>query len=128
MHSFTTAQIAAIEALASGLTTTSAAEATGVHRTTIHRAAPIPEFRNTVEAAKMARIEAMRDKCRNSQPLRSPSWKTSSMTNRRRSRSGSAPPWRSSNSSPTRNRADTNRSTKFNGYPAPPWKSAICAR
>lgn len=62
MHSLTPVQIAAIEALTSGLTITAAAGAAGVHRTTIHHwCRTIPEFRETLEAVKMARIDAIRD-------------------------------------------------------------------
>ncbi len=63
MRSLTPTQITVIEALASGSSVTAAADAAGVHRTTVHHwCRTIPAFRHTIEAAKQARIDAVRDR------------------------------------------------------------------
>ncbi|MBS1827456.1 MAG: SEC-C domain-containing protein [Acidobacteria bacterium] len=55
-------QIEAIKALSSGLSATAAADAIGVHRTTIHHwCRHIPAFRDTLEATKRAYIDTYRD-------------------------------------------------------------------
>ena len=62
MQSLTLSQLQVCKALSSGLSVTAAAAATGIHRTTIHHwCRTIAEFRDTLEAAKQARIDAVRD-------------------------------------------------------------------
>ena len=62
MHSLTPNQLDAIQALSSGRSATAAADAIGIHRTTIHHwCRTIPEFRHHLEAAKQARIDLIRD-------------------------------------------------------------------
>ena len=62
MHSFTVQQLEVLKALSSGLSTSATAAAIGIHRTTIHHwCRTIPEFRDALEAAKQARIDAVRD-------------------------------------------------------------------
>ncbi|MBL8178352.1 MAG: SEC-C domain-containing protein [Bryobacterales bacterium] len=55
-------QVRVIEGILAGLTVTAAAEAAGVHRTTVHHwCRVIPEFRNTLDAVKQARIDSIQD-------------------------------------------------------------------
>jgi hypothetical protein len=62
MSSLTSQQLEAIQALSSGLSATAAAATLGIHRTTIHHwTRTIPEFRDTLEAAKQAHIDLSRD-------------------------------------------------------------------
>jgi len=62
MQSLTSIQLEAIQALSSGLSVTAAADALGIHRTTVHHwTRTIPEFRNTLDAVKQARIDSTRD-------------------------------------------------------------------
>jgi len=62
MQSLTSIQLEAIQALSSGLSVTAAADALGIHRTTVHHwARTIPEFRNTLDAVKQARVDSTRD-------------------------------------------------------------------
>ena len=66
MPSLTSQQLEAIQALSSGRSVTATAEALGIHRTTLHHwSRTIPEFRDTLEAVKQARIDATRDAVRN---------------------------------------------------------------
>lgn len=61
MQSLTPQQLEAIQALSSGLTVTAAADALGIHRTTLHHwSRTIPEFRDTLEAVKQARVDSTR--------------------------------------------------------------------
>ncbi|MBL8175301.1 MAG: SEC-C domain-containing protein [Bryobacterales bacterium] len=62
MQIFTPRQADVLEALASGLSVTAAADAAGVHRTTVHHwCRTIPDFRFALEALKQARIDTIRD-------------------------------------------------------------------
>ncbi len=62
MHSLTSKQLDAIEALSSGLSATAAADAIGMHRTTIHHwCRTIPEFREALDSARQSRIDIVRD-------------------------------------------------------------------
>ncbi|MFN7938976.1 MAG: SEC-C metal-binding domain-containing protein [Bryobacteraceae bacterium] len=62
MESLHQQQLEAIKALSSGLSATAAADAIGVHRTTIHHwCRTIPAFRDTLEATKNAYIDTYRD-------------------------------------------------------------------
>jgi hypothetical protein len=62
MSSLTTQQLQVIEALSSGLSVTAAADAAGLHRTTVHHwTRNIPEFRDTLAASKQAHIDIYRD-------------------------------------------------------------------
>ncbi len=55
-------QLEVLKALSSGLSISAAAEAAGIHRTTVHHwCRTIPEFRNTVDAVRQARTDAVRD-------------------------------------------------------------------
>ncbi|MBS1824618.1 MAG: SEC-C domain-containing protein [Acidobacteria bacterium] len=60
--SLTAQQLQVIQALSTGLSVTSAADAAGLHRTTVnHWSRHIPEFRDTLAAAKQAHIDITRD-------------------------------------------------------------------
>jgi transposase-like protein len=62
MHSLTPQQLDVIQALSTGLSVTAAADAVGVHRTTVHHwCRTIPDFRYTLEASKQAYIDRVRD-------------------------------------------------------------------
>ncbi len=62
MHSLTPQQLDVIQALSTGLSVTAAADAIGVHRTTVHHwCRTIPDFRYTLEASKQAYIDRVRD-------------------------------------------------------------------
>ncbi|MFN7939378.1 MAG: SEC-C metal-binding domain-containing protein [Bryobacteraceae bacterium] len=62
MQSLTAIQLQVIEALSSGLSVTAAADAAGLHRTTVHHwSRNIPEFRDTLAATKQAHIDIHRD-------------------------------------------------------------------
>jgi uncharacterized protein YecA (UPF0149 family) len=62
MSSLTATQLQVIEALSTGLSVTAAADAAGLHRTTVHNwVRNIPEFRDTLAAAKQAQIDINRD-------------------------------------------------------------------
>ena len=62
MDSLHQQQLEAIKALSSGLSATAAADAIGVHRTTIHHwCRSIPAFRDTLEATKRSYIDRYRD-------------------------------------------------------------------
>ncbi|MFN7934962.1 MAG: SEC-C metal-binding domain-containing protein [Bryobacteraceae bacterium] len=62
MSSLTTQQLQVIQALSSGLSVTAAADAAGLHRTTVHHwSRNIPEFRDTLAASKQAHIDIYRD-------------------------------------------------------------------
>ncbi|MBL8217580.1 MAG: SEC-C domain-containing protein [Bryobacterales bacterium] len=55
-------QMEVLQALSSGLSITAAAETAGIHRTTVHHwCRTIPEFRNTLDAVRQARADAVRD-------------------------------------------------------------------
>ncbi|MBS1823993.1 MAG: SEC-C domain-containing protein [Acidobacteria bacterium] len=61
MHPLNAKQLEAIQALSSGLTATAAADAIGVHRTTLHNwCRTIPDFSDTLEASKRAYIDKYR--------------------------------------------------------------------
>ncbi|MFN7934557.1 MAG: SEC-C metal-binding domain-containing protein [Bryobacteraceae bacterium] len=61
MHPLNAKQLEAIQALSTGLTATAAADAIGVHRTTLHNwCRTIPDFRDTLEASKRAYIDKYR--------------------------------------------------------------------
>ncbi|MFN7938596.1 MAG: SEC-C metal-binding domain-containing protein [Bryobacteraceae bacterium] len=60
--SLTPRQLEVIQALSTGLSVTAAADAAGIHRTTVHHwSRNIPEFRDTVAAVKQAQIDLTRD-------------------------------------------------------------------
>ncbi|MBS1823749.1 MAG: SEC-C domain-containing protein [Acidobacteria bacterium] len=62
MQSLTSKQLQVIEALSTGLSVTAAADAAGLHRTTVHHwSRNIPEFRDTLAAVKQAHIDIARD-------------------------------------------------------------------
>lgn len=62
MQSLTPQQLEAIQALSSGLSVTAAAEALGIHRTTLHHwSRTIPEFRDTLDSVKQARVDSTRE-------------------------------------------------------------------
>ena len=62
MSSLTAQQLQVIEALSNGLSITAAADAAGLHRTTVHHwSRHIPEFRDTLTASKQAHIDTTRD-------------------------------------------------------------------
>ncbi len=62
MQSLTPKQLDVLQALSSGLSVTAAADAAGIHRTTVHHwCRTIPEFREMLDALKQARIEAVRE-------------------------------------------------------------------
>lgn len=62
MQSLTPLQLQVIQALLSGQSITAAADAAGIHRTTIHHwTRTIPEFRLTLESVRQARIDAVSD-------------------------------------------------------------------
>ncbi len=62
MQSLTPKQLDVLQALSSGLSVTAAADAAGIHRTTVHHwCRTIPEFRDALDALKQARIEAVRE-------------------------------------------------------------------
>ena len=61
MHPLNAKQLEAIQALSTGLSATAAADAIGVHRTTLHNwCRNIPDFRDTLEASKRAYIDKYR--------------------------------------------------------------------
>ncbi|MBS1828182.1 MAG: SEC-C domain-containing protein [Acidobacteria bacterium] len=60
--SLTPKQLDVIQALTTGLSVTAAADAAGIHRTTVHYwSRNIPEFRDTVAAVKQAHADLTRD-------------------------------------------------------------------
>lgn len=62
MKSLTPEQLDVLYDLAEGKSVTAAADAAGIHRTTIHHwIRTIPEFRLTLDAARRAHIDAVRD-------------------------------------------------------------------
>lgn len=62
MTSLTPKQLEVLQALSSGQSVTSAADAAAIHRTTIHHwCRTIPEFRAELHAARQARVDAIRD-------------------------------------------------------------------
>ncbi|MBS1828914.1 MAG: SEC-C domain-containing protein [Acidobacteria bacterium] len=62
MSSLSAKQLQVIEALSTGLSVTAAADAAGLHRTTVHHwSRNIPEFRDTLAAVKQAHIDIARD-------------------------------------------------------------------
>ncbi|MBL8173257.1 MAG: SEC-C domain-containing protein [Bryobacterales bacterium] len=62
MQSLTQRQLDVLQALSGGRSVTAAAEAAGVHRTTVHHwLRTIPEFRLCLDAARQAHIDAVRD-------------------------------------------------------------------
>ncbi|MFN7936112.1 MAG: SEC-C metal-binding domain-containing protein [Bryobacteraceae bacterium] len=62
MSSLSAKQLQIIEALSTGLSVTAAADAAGIHRTTVHHwSRNVPEFRDTLAAVKQAHIDLTRD-------------------------------------------------------------------
>jgi len=62
MQFLTPTQTAILQTLSSGLSISAAADAAGIHRTTVHHwCRTIPEFRDTLDAVKHACIDAVRD-------------------------------------------------------------------